>query len=136
MKWGMKYKTGWKAVRVSLNSFIRVPTPDLNMVSVPIMRFLFHSHNGSRIIPTGVWLEAKAKWVYNPGKKKTGRAYRAGFQFLATRADVARFNELTKGKYSFVRVRVRQTWKKPTKGSKSMMARFLYVPNFFEAEFY
>jgi hypothetical protein len=121
---------GWKAVRVSRAGSIH------RGVVVPELRFLYHSHNGSRIIPTGRWLEAKAKWVYNPGKKKTGTAYRAGFQYLPTRAEVAHFNALTKGKYSFIKVRVRQTWKKPTKNSKSMMARFLFVPDFLKAEFY
>ena len=127
----VKIKTGWKAVRVSERiGSIR------NGCVVPTLRFLFHSHNGSRTITTGVWLEAKAKWVYNPGKKKTGKAYRAGFQYLPTRTDVARFNALTKGKYSFLKVRVRQVWRKPTNNSRSMLARFLFVPDFFKAEFY
>ena len=126
-----KIKFGWKAVRCDMTR----PTVVAGRAA-PTLRFLYHSHNGRTAIPTGLWLEAKAKWVYNPGKKKTGTAYRAGFQYLASRIAVERFNTLTKGKYSFIRVRVRQVWRKPTKGSKSMMARFLFVPHFYDAVFY
>jgi hypothetical protein len=127
----MKTKWGWKAVRIGTTGSIYKGCVMWDM------RFLYHPHEGSRIIPVDKWLEAKARWVRKLGdRNKTSRAYRAGFQFLATRADVERFNELTKGKYSFIRVRVRQTWRKPTKGSKSMMARFLFVPNPIDATFY
>ena len=122
--------TGWKAVRVSSCGSIWRGTV------VPTLRFLYHTHNGSAVIPRGVWLEAKAKWVHNPGKKIAGRSYRAGFQYLKTRADVRAFDKLTKGKYSFIKVQVRQVWRKPTEGSKSMMARFLFVPDHTKTEWY
>lgn len=37
--------------------------------------FLFHGHEGSRTVPRGTWLRARARWVRN-GR---GRKYRAGF---------------------------------------------------------
>jgi len=65
--------------------------------------FLFHGHEGSRTVPRGTWLRARARWVRN-GR---GRKYRAGFHCFLTLDAAAAFIYATRGKYPVYRVNVR-----------------------------
>jgi hypothetical protein len=89
------------------------------------LRFLFHAHNGSSVVPVGEWIEAKAKWA-SEGQRR--RKYRCGFHFFPVGADMRAFNALTKGKYRIVRVRVEDVRPKPRSSVGSWLARRIYVP--------
>jgi hypothetical protein len=42
------------------------------------LRFLFHAHKGSSIVPLDEWITAKRRW----GREAKGRKYRVAFHFL------------------------------------------------------
>src|SRR3990172_12044783 len=78
------------------------------------LRFLFHPHAGTSIVPFGTWLEAKARWVANPGKKRrSNKRFRAGFHFFPHREDADKFEKLTEGKYIILPVLVSDVRPKP-----------------------
>lgn len=87
------------------------------------LRFLFHAHNGSSVVPFNQWIEAKQKWV----KEGSGRRYRSGFHFFRSPNDTDRFNKLTKNKYWILRIRVEGIRQKP-RSSESWLARRIFVP--------
>jgi hypothetical protein len=89
------------------------------------LRFLFHAHNKSSIVPRGQWLEAKAKLVREGSRQKK---YRSGFHFFPMDADITLFQTLTKNKYEVVEVEVKHFRKKPRSSVGSYLARYLYVP--------
>lgn len=97
------------------------------------LRFMFHPHGETSVVPLGTWLETKARWVHNPGKKIKGTAYRAGFHCFLRRADADRFEKLTKGKYLIRPVLVSGVWPKPRSRVGSWLTRRLFVPKEGEA---
>ncbi len=101
---------GWKAFRY---------TGEKNL------RFLFHTHNGSSVVPFNEWIEAKQRWVQDGNRSKK---YRAGFHFFRRREDIGRFQKLTKGKYWILMVEVKDIWQKPNSSVKSWLARQIRVP--------
>lgn len=91
------------------------------------LQFLYHTHNGSSIVPRNVWLKTKMRWVHNPGSKNQ-KKYRSGFQFFSTRPEAEKFQRDTGGKYVLVVVQVKSYWMKPRSRAKAMMAQYLCVP--------
>ncbi len=51
---------------------------------------LFHGVNGSRTMPTDIWIDAEIREVRNPGTK-TGPTYLSGFHVGRTREEVVRY---------------------------------------------
>lgn len=106
----MRHSTGWKAFRLDAQGRLR---------------FLFHAHAGTSVVPFDTWIEAKAKWVID-GQRQT--KYRSGFHFIREPRHIERFNRLTKNKYVFLRVRVRGIRPKPRTSVGSWLAREIFVP--------
>lgn len=100
---------GWKAFRIGKDGKLR---------------FLFHTHNGTSVVPFNQWIEAKQKWVKDGSRAKK---YRSGFHYFHDPNDIARFNKLTKNKYRIFIVNVRDVWQKPNSSVKSWLAKRLYV---------
>ena len=86
--------------------------------------FLFHGHEGSRTVPRGTWLRARARWVRN-GR---GRKYRAGFHCFLTLDAAAAFIYATRGKYPVYRVMARGLRPKPRSNAGTWLAREILVP--------
>jgi len=99
---------GWKAFRLDRQGQLR---------------FLFHAHKGTTVVPVGAWLEAKARWVSD-----AGRPYRSGFHFFRKWDDVLNFHRQTKEKYVVMTVLVAKVRPKPRTIAGSWIARYLYVP--------
>lgn len=89
------------------------------------LRFLFHAHEGSSLVPFNQWLTAKRRWVKDGTSK---RKYRSGFHFFPRGADMATFAALTKQKYIILPVRVRDVAPKPGSSVGSWIAREIYIP--------
>ena len=51
---------------------------------------LFHGLNGSRVLPTGIWLDAMVKPVRD-GSRKTAKEYISGFHVLTTKEECRNF---------------------------------------------
>jgi hypothetical protein len=90
------------------------------------LRFLFHTHAGTSIVPLGTWMEAKSRWVRDASNHD--RAYRSGFHIFRRLEDVVNFQNLTKGKYIVLPVLVANVWQKPHSRVGSWIAYRLYVP--------
>ena len=88
------------------------------------LRFLFQTHNGTSLVPIGVWLEARAIWV----READSRRYRAGFHCFRDWQAVLAFQKLTKGKYVVREVLVADLRRKPQTRAGSWLARRLFVP--------
>ena len=88
------------------------------------LRFLFRAHAGTSVVPRGIWLEAKARWV----REANSRIYRAGFHCFRRWEDVVRFQKLTKRKYVILEVLVADLRLKPQNRAGSWLARRLFVP--------
>jgi hypothetical protein len=88
------------------------------------LRFLFHAHNGSSIVPLDRWITTKRRW----GREAKGKKYRVAFHFLKYKEDIARFDKLTKGKYLIFPVKVKNVEPKPRTNVGSWLATHLYVP--------
>ena len=91
------------------------------------LRFMFHPHAGSTVVPLSVWLESQAKWVTNPGKKAGQKHYRAGFHYFRDWESIIAFQKLTKWKYVIRPVLVSGVHPKPRTNVGSWLARHLYV---------
>jgi len=91
------------------------------------LRFLFHAHQHSSLVPLDTWLEARAKWVQDGSGQK--RKYRSGFHFFPTGAETGLFDKLTKCKYTILPVIVEDVHPKPRSSVGSWIARRLYVPS-------
>ncbi|KKW25134.1 MAG: hypothetical protein VE99_C0003G0059 [candidate division Kazan bacterium GW2011_GWC1_52_13] len=91
------------------------------------LRFMFHSHQETTIVPFGVWLKTKARWVRNPGKRR-GKAFRAGFHCFLNKERIASFQKLTDKKYVVLPVWVRNLRPKPRTIVGAYLAQELYVP--------
>jgi hypothetical protein len=89
------------------------------------LRFLFHAHAGSSIVPLDVWITAKARWVTDGQRQKK---YRSGFHFIRDERHIERFNRLTKSKYVFLPVQVRDIRPKPRTTVGSWLAREVRIP--------
>lgn len=92
------------------------------------LRFMFHPHGETSVVPLGTWLESKSRWVHNPGKKEIGKACRSGFHCFLRREDANRFEKLTRGKYVILPVLVTDVRLKPRTNVGSWLARRLFVP--------
>lgn len=101
--------TGWKAFRRD---------------ALGQLRFLFHAHAGSSVVPLDVWIAAKARWVTD-GQRQ--RKYRSGFHFIRDERHIERFNRLTGGKYVFLPVQVRGIRPKPRTTVGSWLAREIRI---------
>jgi len=86
--------------------------------------FLFHGHEGSRAVPRGVWLRARARWVRN-GRV---RRYRAGFHCFPDSDSASAFLILTRGKYVLRRVMAGGLRPKPRSNAGAWLAREILVP--------
>ncbi|GEM_PF-6228151 len=91
------------------------------------LRFLFHGHAGTTLVPVGTWLEAKAHWVRDSGDRNQ-KAYRAGFHCFPRREDADRFEKRIRGKYFILPVLVSAARPKPRTNVGSWLARYLLVP--------
>ena len=89
------------------------------------LRFLFHTHDGSSLVPFNTWITTKRIWVSNPGEKK--RKYRAGFHFMPKIDDMEKFDNLTKGKYVIFPVKFKDIEPKPRTSVGSWLATSMYV---------
>ena len=87
------------------------------------LHFLFRGHEGSTRAPLRAWLTSKAGWVRDGG----GRKYRAGFHFMKDWNDALKFNKLTKGKYVFRLVEVRDVRLKPGSRTGIWLARGIFI---------
>ncbi|MEX0888120.1 MAG: hypothetical protein WDZ67_01975 [Patescibacteria group bacterium] len=96
------------------------------------LRFLFHPHAGTSVVQFNTWMECKARWVRNPGKRGQ-KAFRAGFHFFPKEESAAKFQKLTKGKYLILPVLVAEVRPKPRTNVGSWLARYLFVPEKEEA---
>jgi hypothetical protein len=105
-----RHTTGWKAFRLDAQGRLR---------------FLFHAHAGSSVVPLNAWISSVARWVTDGQRQKK---YRSGFHFIHEEHHIERFNRLTKNKYVFVRVRVRSIRPKPRTSVGSWLAREIFVP--------
>jgi hypothetical protein len=106
------YAIGFKAFRVDDNGRLR---------------YLFRTHEGSSLVQLDVWMTAKKKWV----REAKGRKYRSGFHFLRTDEHIEKFMKLTKNKYVFVPVHVRNIRPKPHTSVGSWLAQEIRVPRKF-----
>jgi len=105
-----KVTSGWKAFRVDSRGRVR---------------FLFHAHDGSSIVPFNTWIRSKARWVTDGQRQKK---YRSGFHFLVETERIDKFDRLTKGKYIFLQVQVRNARPKPRTNVGSWIAQEILVP--------
>jgi hypothetical protein len=88
------------------------------------LRFLFHTYQGSSLVPIGKWIETKSPWV-NEGRRKK---YRSGFHYFPTLDDTRKFRSITKNKYLILPVEVKDVRSKPHSSVGSWLARKLFVP--------
>ncbi len=86
--------------------------------------FLFHGHGGSRRVPRGKWLTARARWVRN-GR---GKRYRAGFHCFLSPEQASAFIVRTGSKYTLSRVAARGLRPKPRSNAGTWLAREILVP--------
>jgi hypothetical protein len=100
--------TGWKAFRIDKQGRLR---------------FLFHTYEGSSLVPLDQWIETKRPW----GREAQGKKYRVAFHFLRYEDDIAKFDKLTKGKYVIFPVKVMKIEPKPRTSVGSWLATHLYV---------
>lgn len=90
------------------------------------LRFLFHTYEGTSLVPLDEWIETKRPWVKDGTSK---RKYRSGFHFLRTQRDIDRFQKLTKYKYEVREVLVMEIEPKPRTSVGSWLARRIKVPS-------
>jgi hypothetical protein len=90
------------------------------------LRFLFHTHGGSSLVPMDCWLSTKRPWVTDGSRQKK---YRSGFHFLQDKNDIIQFQKLTKGKYIIVPVQVQGIERKPRTNVGSWLACKIRVPS-------
>ena len=90
------------------------------------LRFMFHPHQGTTIVPFGVWLKTKARWVRNPGKRR-GKAFRSGFHCFLNRRGMAAFKKVVKKEYVVLPVWVRGLRPKPRTIVNAYLAQEIYV---------
>lgn len=88
------------------------------------LRFLFHAHEGTSVVPLDRWIETKRPWVTDGQRQKM---YRSAFHFLREPERVANFNRLTKGKYVMIPIRARGVEPKPRTNVGSWLARKIFV---------
>ena len=88
------------------------------------LRFLFHTHNGTSIVPLNCFIEARRRWVTD-GARQT--KYRAGFHFFPDGADMTRFAAQLTKKYLFVTVLAMGIEPKPRSSVGSWLARKIMV---------
>jgi len=89
-----------------------------------VLRFLFHAHEGSSVVPLDRFIEAKRRWVKDGTSR---RKYRSGFHFFPEGADMATFMALTKQKYVTVTVLAMGVEPKPRSSVGSWLARKIMV---------
>jgi len=88
------------------------------------LRYLFHAHEGTSLVEFDVWLKAKQKLV----REAQGKRYRSGFHFLRTPEHVEKFQKMTKNKYVFIPVHVRNIRPKPRTSVGSWLAQEIRIP--------
>jgi hypothetical protein len=88
------------------------------------LRFLFHSHQGSSVVPLDRWIETKRPWVTDGSRQKM---YRSAFHFLREQHRIERFNALTKNKYVMIPIRARGVERKPRTNVGSWLAKEVFV---------
>lgn len=54
---------------------------------------LFHGLDGSRTLPTDVWIDAEVKLVWNPGKNNNGPGYMSGFHVGFDRDEIVEYTK-------------------------------------------
>jgi hypothetical protein len=90
---------------------------------------LFHrTEQGSRRVPIGEWLEAKARWVSDGSGN---RRYRAGFHIFAPECDAETFVQRHFRRprtLAIVEVEVKDLRPKPTNPNRVLLARHMRVP--------
>lgn len=101
---------GWKAFRMDCGRFY----------------FLYHTHNGSSLVPVNEWLVTKQKWVHNPGSGKH-KKFRSGFHFFKDRESVKKFNSMTNNKYVIKEILAKGIWKKPRTTVGSYLAKSIFI---------
>lgn len=89
------------------------------------LRYLFHAHEGTSLVEFDVWMTAKKKWV----REAQGKKYRSGFHFLRTDEHVEKFQKMTKNKYVFLPVHVRNIRPKPRTSVGSWLAQEIRIPS-------
>jgi len=89
-----------------------------------VLRFLFHAHNGTSVVPLNRFIEAKRRWVTDGSRQKK---YRAGFHFFPEGADMTKFAALVKNKYVYVTVLAMGVEPKPRSSVGSWLARKIMV---------
>jgi hypothetical protein len=94
------YAIGYKAFRTDSNGRLR---------------YLFRAHEGTSLVQ---------KWV----REAQGRKYRSGFHFLRTDEHIEKFMKLTKNKYVFIPVHVRNIRPKPRTSVGSWLAQEIRIP--------
>ena len=90
-------------------------------------RFLYQAHEGSSLITLNRWLKAKARWVTDGSRQKK---YRSGFHYFRYYDDAKKFNKLTKGKYFFFLVKVKNARPKPRSKAGSWLAGEIFIHGF------
>jgi hypothetical protein len=88
------------------------------------LRFLFHAHQGSSVVPLDRWIETKRPWVTDGSRQKM---YRAAFHFLRDRDRVEKFDRLTQGKYVMIPIKAQGAERKPRTNVGSWLARKIFV---------
>ena len=91
---------------------------------------LYHAHRGTKTLPLGKWMKAKQGIVYNPGKKMTGTAFRAGWHVFRTLDDLAKYCSKMDGTYAVCQVLVKGCRPKPRSRSSVMLAKWMRVCDF------
>jgi len=91
------------------------------------LRYLFRAHEGTSLVQLDTWMTAKQKWV----REAQGRKYRSGFHFLRTDEHIEKFMKLTKNKYVFIPVHVRNIRPKPRTSVGSWLAQEIRIPREF-----
>jgi len=85
--------------------------------------FLYHGLGGSRHVPVGTWMVAKAGIL----RDGVGQRYRSGFHFVRSLDDARAFDRLTKGKYVFFRVQAYGIRPKPGSRTGIWLAKKMRV---------
>jgi hypothetical protein len=91
---------------------------------------LYHTHEGSSVLPTNKWLKSAPKVVYNPGKRTTGgKGFRAGFHVFPTLDDLIKYSKTMDGSYAVVEVLVAGRLRpKPRSRSTVLLAERMTIP--------
>jgi hypothetical protein len=88
------------------------------------LRFLFHTYDGTSIVPLDRWIETTRPWVTDGQRQKM---YRSAFHFLRDKDRIRKFDALTKGKYVILPIRAQDVEPKPRTNVGSWLAKRIYI---------